>query len=123
MRRVLVTGSRNYADKACVFGALDGAYEPGLTVVHGGARGADTLAGEWVQRMRTRGYPVVEEVHPADWDKHGKPAGCIRNQEMVNLGADACLAFPLGESRGTRHCMKAAEKAGIPVINFGERDQ
>jgi hypothetical protein len=31
--------------------------------------------------------------------------------------------FQLGESRGTRHCMKAAERAGIPVIDYAERDQ
>lgn len=123
MRRVLVTGSRNYDDKSNLFDALADQYEPGMIVVHGGARGADTLAGEWVKKMQTLGYQVVAEVHPADWDRHGKSAGVIRNQDMVDAGADVCLAFPEGESRGTRHCMKAAKKAGIPVINFAERDQ
>ena len=123
MRRVLVTGSRNYDDKDILFDALADQYEPGMIVVHGGARGADTLAGEWVKKMQTLGYQVVAEVHPADWDRHGKSAGAIRNQEMVDAGADVCLAFPEGESRGTRHCMKAAERAGIPVIDYAERDQ
>jgi len=123
VKRVLVTGGRDWADKACVFDALAEEYKPGMTVVHGGARGADTLAGEWVKRMQTLGYQVVEEVHPADWDRHGKAAGLIRNQRMVDRGADVCLAFPLGRSPGTRHCMKAARKAGIPVVNQGEREQ
>lgn len=123
MRRVLVTGSRNYDDKNTLFDALADQYEPGMIVVHGGARGADTLACEWVKKMQSLGYQVTTEVHQADWYEYGKAAGPIRNQQMVDLGADVCLAFPLGGSPGTRHCMKAAKKAGIPVINFAERDQ
>ena len=46
--------------------------------------------------------------------------GHVRNHHMVSLGADLCLAFPLGESRGTRGCMAAAHKAGIPVRNHGD---
>lgn len=123
MRRVLVTGSRNYDDKSNLFDALADQYEPGMIVVHGGARGADTIACEWVKKMQSLGYQVTAEVHQADWYEYGKAAGLVRNQQMVDAGADVCLAFPLGESRGTRHCMKAAKKAGIPVINFAERDQ
>lgn len=58
------------------------------------------------------------ERHPAEWDKHGKAAGPIRNQKMVDLGATVCLAFPLPGSRGTAHCMSAARKASIPVWIF-----
>lgn len=123
MRRVLVTGSRNYDDKDILFDALADQYEPGMIVVHGGARGADTIACEWVKKMQSLGYQVTTEVHQADWYEYGKAAGLVRNEVMVDAGADVCLAFPLGESRGTRHCMSAAEKAGIPVINLGERDQ
>ena len=123
MRRVLVTGSRNYDDKNTLFDALADQYEPGMIVVHGGARGADTIACEWVKKMQSLGYQVTTEVHQADWYEYGKAAGLVRNEVMVDAGADVCLAFPLGESRGTRHCMSAAEKAGIPVINLGERDQ
>lgn len=120
--RILVTGSRFWTDWATVRDALVEAARPWIkgndtnngkhvTVVHGGARGADTIAGELAKVM---GLNV--EVHPADWDRYGKAAGHIRNTEMVNAGADVCLAFPLGESRGTRHCMRTAEKAGIPVV-------
>jgi len=62
------------------------------------------------------GFGGIVERHPADWGAHGKAAGPIRNQQMVDAGADVCLAFPLPGSRGTRHCMTAAAKAGIPVV-------
>lgn len=130
MRRVLVTGSRFWVWSAEVWQALnEQAEEHGdLIVVHGDAPGADHLAHLWC------GFSGAhEERHPANWergcDRHcyhrprsrnGKPycpmAGHLRNQEMVDLGADVCLAFPLSDSRGTRDCMKRATAAGIPVI-------
>lgn len=113
--RILITGSRSWSDKHVIAKALhDATYRVSprdVVVVHGGARGADALAGAVAHE-----WEFDVEVHPADWDRHGKSAGPRRNDAMVSLGADICLAFPLGESRGTRHCMAAAEKAGIPVI-------
>lgn len=120
--RVLVTGSRNWTDRAAVYAALDEVYgawvnrdEGIFVVVHGGARGADTLAHDWAQAISRADDRVFRECHPADWDSHHKRAGHIRNAEMISLGADICLAFPLGESRGTRGCMRLARKAGIQV--------
>jgi hypothetical protein len=55
------------------------------------------------------------EPHPADWSQ-GRKAGPLRNRAMVALGADICLAFPKGESRGTRGCARMAREAGIPTI-------
>jgi hypothetical protein len=114
--RVLVTGSRNWTDRAAVAQALSSycGLIDDVIVVHGDARGADS----WADAVaRERGWIV--ERHPAEWDLYGKSAGHRRNAHMVSLGADVCLAFPLGESRGTRGCMKLAKIAGIPVINCG----
>lgn len=122
--RILVTGSRDWTNRDAVNLALhkvlrDFPLEP-ITLVHGGCpTGADYLAHSFAH-FSSRW--IDEEVHPADWKKHGRAAGPIRNQHMVDLGADLCVAFPLGESRGTRHCMKAAAKAGIPVWNAAEVD-
>lgn len=118
MRRVLVTGARILTDRDAVDEALwaQARLAGGLNqliVVHGDCpRGADRFAREFCER-----YPKVqEERHPADWDTHGKAAGFIRNHNMVTLGADVCLAFPRGESRGTLDCVSRAKSAGIAVV-------
>lgn len=119
MRRVLITGSRDLTDRNIVYEALRvqakiaGELDR-LTVIHGDARGADTLAHQWCMHFPD----VTEERYPADWDTHGKAAGHIRNGVMVRAGADVVLAFPRGEARGTMGCVAYAKKAGIPVI-FG----
>lgn len=121
--RILVTGSRAWTDRDAILHALDrvateAGVAPGLvTVVHGTARGADSLADSAARQLGMR-----VERHPADWQLHGKSAGHRRNAEMVQLGADLTLAFPLGESRGTRGAMRLAREAGIPVRNLGDPD-
>jgi hypothetical protein len=122
-RRVLVTGSREWTDYDAVADALNlelmvaEFLGEDMVVVHGKARrGADPMADRWA---RAAGPRVQPEEHPAEWDLYGKSAGHRRNAVMVARGADVCLAFPLGESRGTRGCMKLAEKAGIQVVNHG----
>lgn len=42
----------------------------------------------------------------------------IRNQEMVDLGADLCIAYPLPEGSGTQDCIRRAVKAKIPTLVF-----
>ncbi len=54
------------------------------------------------------------ERYPADWDKHGKPAGYIRNAEMADK-AEALLALWDGQSRGTLHMINLAKKKGLLV--------
>jgi len=89
-------------------------------LVHGDAsRGADRMARDFAQAM----WWLQEEAHPADWSWGSPTAGHERNQAMVDLGADVCLAFIQGESRGTRDCIKRARQAGIPVIvHYAEID-
>ena len=123
-RRVIVTGSRNYADAEKVHAALYWELEQTtgtLTVVHGGCpTGADAIAEQWVRVAALAGLPVRRIEYKADWDRLGKSAGPIRNARMVSDGADVVLAFPLGQSRGTRNTMKLAATAGIPVRSVDE---
>jgi hypothetical protein len=143
-RRVLVTGSRSWTDEYAVYYALvrelQQADDHHLIVVHGACpTGADAFAHRWATLVHFKPWVTVEaEPHPADWhrdcdencyhrprEKNGRSycpmAGHLRNQAMVDLGADVCLAFPTTTSRGTRDCMRRAEAAGIPIVVEHER--
>jgi len=126
MLRVLVTGSRELTrqeDRALVFGALTEcaiSVEWQMIVIHGKCpTGADAWADEFAEEYKSFG--VRKEVYRAKWEVHGKAAGQLRNQEMVDTQPDFVLAFPLGISNGTRGCMEKAHKAGIPVYEFNPR--
>jgi len=122
VRRVLITGSRDWVDRLAVWSILNQELEAAhgeLIVVHGAARGADDIADRWAWGAIQAGASVEVESHPALWEIQGKAAGIIRNKQMANLGADVCYAFPLKDSRGTQHMIACCEEAGIPVINLG----
>jgi hypothetical protein len=88
-----------------------------VTVIEGGARGADALAASWVRNPGWEGT-VEHEQYPAEWSLHGKAAGPIRNQEMLDVGKpDVVYAFPGG--RGTADMVRRANKAGIEVQYHG----
>lgn len=123
--RVLVTGSRDWKSWETVWDALymqvaEG-WETGITVVHGACpTGADYEAGRWCRMIANYGWPVDEEPHPADWNRYGKSAGFRRNAEMVNLGADLCLAFIRNNSKGASMTADLAQKAGIETRIYRE---
>jgi hypothetical protein len=121
--RILITGSRDWGDLASIRNAIlseSMKTRDNVVIVHGGARGADYLAGRVADELK-----LDVEVYKADWDTYGKRAGYIRNDKMVNLGADICLAFIRNESKGATMCAELAEKAGIPVKvwRYNEYDQ
>ena len=120
--RILVTGSRVWVREDLVRGAIhqylvDREADPDWTdivIAHGAClTGADLHAARWAFD-----FDVRQETYPANWEMYGKRAGPFRNQQMVDAGADICLAFPLGASRGTRDCMRRAQEAGIPMKSF-----
>ena len=51
---------------------------------------------------------------PADWDKYGKAAGFIRNEQMAQ-NADALVVFWDGKSRGTKNMIELAAKYKLKV--------
>ena len=117
MFTVIVTGSRDYQDWQKVWRELDALMSEhgSLMIRHGGCpTGADRFASMWISTFYNPSN-VLEDVYEANWEQHGKAAGPIRNREMAQAGADLCLAFPLGESRGTWNCVNECKKAGIPV--------
>jgi hypothetical protein len=121
MIRILVTGSRDLKDKRLVETTLNSVLDSlilakgsngfDITLIHGGAKGADTLAAEWAA-----GLAITRERYNANWNAEGKAAGPLRNQRMVDKGADVCVAFLAEGSKGTADCLRRAEKAGIPTV-------
>ena len=141
--RVIVTSSRTWPEdgfgQTIVFSTLQGVYnlnahtgQP-LTIVHGACpTGGDHLAHLWCERMkrwqagapdeslRLPGTSIIEEPHPAEWEKFGKGVGPKRNAEMTGAGEDLCIAFlyepRVIKSAGTRGTMREAEFHGIKVV-------
>jgi hypothetical protein len=127
--RVLVTGSRTWTDEVAIRTAIDEilrhAYAAGdrdIVIVHGCAVGADQIADRWARHRRGE-WPVSVERHPADWAKHGRRAGYVRNSAMVAAGADVCLAFVRDESKGASMCADLAEEAGIRTVRYVPRPE
>ena len=110
MRRVLVFGGRDYHDRAGMETVLRRELSEDDVVVHGGAPGADALAGDIAGRV----LGLVVEVHPAKWSKHGRSAGPIRNQHMLDSGLDFAIGFPGG--RGTADMAARLRKAAVPTL-------
>lgn len=112
--RVIVCGSRDWTDREQIAHRLFDLPTDSV-VVHGAAKGADRIAGQEAQKLG-----LYVEEHPADWQTHGKRAGYIRNLDMAELGADLCLAFWDGRSKGTAMMVDLAEKHGIPLELYCE---
>ncbi len=108
--KILVCGSRSWTHSDAIFAQLTD-YDPTTTeVIHGGARGADKLAGKVANSL---GIKVIE--YPANWTRYGKAAGFIRNNEMLAQKPDLVLAFWDGKSKGTEHTINAARELDIPT--------
>jgi hypothetical protein len=110
--RVLVCGGRDFNDALTLGFWLGGIHKQhGITLlIEGGARGADYMARKFAKWM---GIPTA--TFEADWDRHGKAAGPIRNRQMLNEGKpDLVVAFEGG--RGTADMISAAKAAGVRVL-------
>lgn len=92
-------------------------------VIFGEAEGADRTAlniCNW--------YHIKHKVFEADWDKYGKSAGLIRNQQMLEYALDAdeatCLGFWNGRSRGTKNMLDIANESGIKtyVVMYNDKE-
>ena len=107
--KIIVCGGRRYSDRERVNAVLDAihAETPIKVLMHGNAKGADSLADDWAM-----GKCETQTFFPL-WEVHGKYAGPKRNQEMADAKPDLVVAFPGGV--GTRDMVWRARKAGIPV--------
>jgi hypothetical protein len=123
--KILVCGGRDFTDESFVLRELTRIYRSelmknlpmpveydDLTVISGCAKGPDTFAIHWANYLGLR-----VERYPARWDKYGKAAGPMRNQQMIDEGKpDLVIAFP-GRT-GTNDMKHRARKHNIPVIEI-----
>jgi len=102
--KLIIAGSRNYNNynfiKESVQNIMRESYNSGIalqieSIVSGGANGVDKLGEQFAKEFN---IPCI--VFPANWSKHGKAAGPIRNKEMAEF-ADTLIAFPDMKSIGT----------------------
>ena len=112
--RILVCGGRDFSDFELLDKVLmsfeNCAMGPISAIIHGDARGADSIAGAWARVNNKEEIPF-----PANWEKHGKAAGPIRNAEMLLQTRPCCVvAFPGGI--GTSDMIKRSKKAGYRVF-------
>ena len=107
--KTIIAGSRTITDYGLVIDAVrDSGFEI-HEVVCGMARGVDLLGKRWAQD-----YGVDVKEFPADWNRHGKKAGFLRNLEMAEY-ADALVAVTSG-SLGTAHMIDIARAKGLKVF-------
>ena len=117
----IICGSRNVKetrdnmikiDNVCVENKFDI-----LEVISGGAKGGDSLGETWASY-----HNIDLTIMPANWDRHGKAAGHIRNRRMLNYILNHPDKFiPLvialwdGKSRGTKGMIGIAKSANVIV--------
>lgn len=112
--RVIIAGSRGFKDYSLLsrkmYKLLQNKYGlVNIQIVSGGAQGADKLGEYFAERMN---FGLVR--FPADWEKHGKAAGMIRNKQMAEY-ANALVAFWDGLSKGTANMIEEMKKLNKPV--------
>ena len=112
---VIIAGSRNFNDYELLSSVIDAfrmRENENITIVSGGARGADRLGEKYARENN-----LELHIYEANWSKFGKSAGFVRNEEMADFG-DYLLAFWDGRSPGTQHMIKTAKKKGLKAELF-----
>jgi hypothetical protein len=85
---------------------------PSILLIHGGGPG---VRNSFASASRDLG--ISTEPHLADWKGLGSIASPVRNKEMVDSGANLCIAIhrSIARSMSAKTCILHALKAGIPI--------
>lgn len=111
--KLAVVGSRNFNNYDLLVRCIEYVKTPFddcFEIISGGADGADKLAKKYAENWR-----LQYTEFPADWDKLGKSAGFVRNQQIVDA-CDVVMAFWDGKSKGTQDTINKAKKAKKPTF-------
>jgi len=118
--KLIVAGGRDFNDYELLSNRLLAIVNEGdlknydVSIVSGMAQGADALA----VRFATEHNVTLHKFY-ANWDKYGRRAGFLRNEQMAGF-ADGLLAFHDKASKGTAHMIKTMRMQSKPtyVINY-----
>ena len=120
--RIIIAGSRDFNDykllKTSIRDILKNISLDDINkikIISGTARGADQLVERFAKQFKLE---VVK--FPADWNRFGKRAGYIRNEEMAKYSVKddnygMLVAFWDGKSKGTKNMIDAAKKMNMDV--------
>jgi hypothetical protein len=125
--RMIIAGGRDFEDypllkQKCreVLKELLTADSNSVEIVSGGARGADRLGEIFALEQKLR-----IKLFRADWDKLGKIAGFVRNEQMAVYASEdsstgVLIAFWDGKSEGTSNMINLAFQYGLKVyvVNY-----
>lgn len=110
--KVIIAGGRDFRDIGFMRKTLEHLFsnigKPD-EVVCGMAKGADLLGFQWASENN-----ITVKRFPANWTRHGKAAGYIRNDQMADY-ATHCVCFWDGYSRGTQHMIDIAKKKNLKL--------
>ena len=93
--KVGIVGSRSITFSEYVFSVLDFYLsrlleENEVVIVSGGAVGIDSLGAQWAELRKLK-----TEIYLPDWQTHGKKAGFLRNQQIID-NSDYLIAITTG---------------------------
>jgi predicted Rossmann fold nucleotide-binding protein DprA/Smf involved in DNA uptake len=120
MSKIAVIGSRSFnnyiflKDKIQSYCKDNDIEIKDVTIISGGASGADTCAKNFAKEFGTKYIEFLP-----DWDKYGKSAGPRRNKLIIDA-CDFVIAFWDGVSKGTASSIKFAEEQNKKVIVYWE---
>jgi hypothetical protein len=117
--KVAFVGSRDFKDSDIILRAMErmvDRFESDIVIVSGGARGADLFS-----QIHADSLQIGHQTFYADWESHGRRAGALRNQQIVDASS-VLLAFTCGTSitRGTSITVEMARKKGIETHVYFE---
>lgn len=110
MNKVIVAGSRDITDIKIVELVIQNSGFKIDELVCGMARGVDSIG---YLLCKKKGIPIKE--FPADWNRYGKSAGFVRNEEMAQY-ATHLIAISKDRSPGTENMINLANRYNLKVF-------
>ncbi len=116
MANILITGSRNIIDVSWIFKILRKELEEGDVIIHGGAKGVDSIAQEFCNENNFCSV-IMRPIDPSKKDYY-----LYRNTEMIGM-CDRVIAIWDGVSRGTWFTINYARKRNLDVKIYKEDEE